>query len=168
MKLNAEHAGIDHQLIIEFEDARTIAQLDECGYSLEIREIGRGEYLLTHGTAIYRCRIEANQERSGAYTVYVRSRSFDVKLTDIKRLSSTESSQDHGHGLERIVAPMPGKLVRVLAEVGAQVEAGEGLLVVEAMKMQNELKATRAGTVVSLRSDAGATVNAGDVLAVIE
>jgi biotin carboxyl carrier protein len=63
---------------------------------------------------------------------------------------------------------MPGKVVRVLVEEGATVEAGAGLVVVEAMKMQNELKSPKAGTVTELRAREGTTVNAGDVLAVIE
>jgi biotin carboxyl carrier protein len=63
---------------------------------------------------------------------------------------------------------MPGKIVRVLVQAGAQVEAGAGVVVVEAMKMQNEMKAPKAGVVVSVKAEEGATVNAGDVLAVIE
>jgi biotin carboxyl carrier protein len=63
---------------------------------------------------------------------------------------------------------MPGKVVRVLVQVGAQVEAGAGIVVVEAMKMQNEMKAPKAGAVVAINAAVGATVNAGDVLAVIE
>jgi biotin carboxyl carrier protein len=63
---------------------------------------------------------------------------------------------------------MPGKVVRVLVEVGAEVEAGAGIVVVEAMKMQNEMKSPRAGIVVSLGFAPGATVNSGDVLAVVE
>ena len=61
---------------------------------------------------------------------------------------------------------MPGKVVRVLVEVGAQVEAGDGIVVVEAMKMQNEMKSPKAGHLFS--GYPGATVNAGDVLAEIE
>ncbi|HSB13592.1 MAG TPA: acetyl-CoA carboxylase biotin carboxyl carrier protein subunit, partial [Bryobacteraceae bacterium] len=65
-------------------------------------------------------------------------------------------------------APMPGKVVRVLAAEGDLVEAGQGLLVVEAMKMQNEVKAPKAGRVAALAAREGGTVAAGDVLAVIE
>ena len=68
----------------------------------------------------------------------------------------------------QIVASMPGKVVRVLVEVGAKVEAGDGIVVVEAMKMQNEMKSPKAGLVTSLTATPGATVNAGDVLAEIE
>jgi biotin carboxyl carrier protein len=63
---------------------------------------------------------------------------------------------------------MPGKVVRVLVEQGASVEAGQGLVVVEAMKMQNEMKSPRAGRVTELHAQAGATVNTGDLLAIIE
>jgi biotin carboxyl carrier protein len=63
---------------------------------------------------------------------------------------------------------MPGKVVRVQIEAGAIVEKGDGLVVVEAMKMQNEMKSPRAGVVVSISVKPGDTVNAGDVLAVVE
>jgi biotin carboxyl carrier protein len=67
-----------------------------------------------------------------------------------------------------ILAPMPGKVVRVQTEAGASVEKGTGVVVVEAMKMQNEMKSPRAGVVVSINVKPGDTVNAGQVLAVIE
>ncbi len=63
---------------------------------------------------------------------------------------------------------MPGKVVRVLVEVGSQVKAGDGIIVVEAMKMQNEMRSPKAGTVIALNVQTGATVNGGDVLVVIE
>ena len=63
---------------------------------------------------------------------------------------------------------MPGKIVRVLVQAGERVEAGAGIIVVEAMKMQNEMKAPKAGIVVSINAEEGTTVNAGDVLAVVE
>jgi biotin carboxyl carrier protein len=66
------------------------------------------------------------------------------------------------------VALMPGKVVRVLVEEKAEVEAGQGVIVVEAMKMQNEIKSPKQGTVVKIVAEVGASVNAGDVLAVIE
>jgi biotin carboxyl carrier protein len=58
--------------------------------------------------------------------------------------------------------------VRILVAVGDQVEAGAGIVVVEAMKMQNEMKSPKAGTVVALNIKTGATVNGGDVLAIVE
>jgi len=58
--------------------------------------------------------------------------------------------------------------VRVLVRVGEQVAAGAGIVVVEAMKMQNEMKSPKSGILVTLNVEAGATVNAGEVLAVVE
>jgi biotin carboxyl carrier protein len=63
---------------------------------------------------------------------------------------------------------MPGKIVRVLTAAGTEVEAGAGIVVVEAMKMQNEMKSPKAGRVAAVHVKEGATVNGGDVLAVIE
>ena len=79
----------------------------------------------------------------------------------------------NGHGREasgqaKIAAPMPGRIVRLLVAVGDAVEAGQGIVVVEAMKMQNEMKAPRAGTVKAIKTTEGAAVAAGDVLVVLE
>jgi biotin carboxyl carrier protein len=63
---------------------------------------------------------------------------------------------------------MPGKVVRVLVIEGQEIEPGQGLIIVEAMKMQNEMKASKAGRVVEIKTRDGATVSAGEVLAIIE
>jgi len=67
-----------------------------------------------------------------------------------------------------IRAQMPGKIVKVLVEVNGQVAAGQGLMVVEAMKMQNEVKAPKSGAVVKILAVEGATVTAGETLMVVE
>jgi acetyl/propionyl-CoA carboxylase alpha subunit len=71
-------------------------------------------------------------------------------------------------GRQEILAPMPGKVVRVIAKVGDPVEAGQGLLVVEAMKMQNEIRSPKSGIVGRLLVKEGQNVNAGEVLAWVE
>ena len=71
-------------------------------------------------------------------------------------------------GRQQIVAPMPGKVVRLLVKTGDKVEAGQGLLVVEAMKMQNEVRSPKTGTVERLLAKEGQPVNAGEVLAWID
>lgn len=63
---------------------------------------------------------------------------------------------------------MPGKVVRVLVSEGVEVNAGSGVLVVEAMKMQNEIKSPKKGTIQRILVSEGAAVNAGDVLAIVE
>jgi biotin carboxyl carrier protein len=73
-----------------------------------------------------------------------------------------------GHGEQRIAAPMPGRVVRVLVGAGDDVAARQPVVVVEAMKMENELRAPRAGRVKDVAVAAGASVEAGRVLVVIE
>ena len=98
----------------------------------------------------------------------MRGRTYGVMLADPKRLRAAGAGAADAGGRAEVKAPMPGKVARVLVEEGAAVEAGAGLVVVEAMKMQNELRSPKAGTVAALNAQAGATVNAGDVLVVIE
>src|SRR5205807_8872034 len=98
----------------------------------------------------------------------VGTQSYASTLTHPKRLRGAGGPATHTDKAARIIAPMPGKVVRVLVEIGDQVEAGAGIVVVEAMKMQNEMKSPLAGTVVTLNVSAGITVNAGEVLAVVE
>jgi biotin carboxyl carrier protein len=91
-----------------------------------------------------------------------------VTLSDPKRLRGAAAAGGEHGGRAQIKAPMPGKVVRVLVEAGQTVEAGQPVVVVEAMKMQNELKSPKSGTVAELRAAPGATVNAGDVLVIVE
>ena len=91
-----------------------------------------------------------------------------MALSDPKHLRGARVVAGHDAGRALVAAPMPGKVVRVLVERGQAVEAGAGVVVVEAMKMQNELKSPKDGRVAELRARAGATVNAGEVLAVVE
>ena len=98
--------------------------------------------------------------------VVLRGHRFEIEVDDPRRWSR-QSAGRRGEGVETVAAPMPGKVVRVLVAQGDAVEPGQGLLVVEAMKMQNEMKATRAGRVLSVTAREGATVTAGEVLATI-
>jgi len=92
---------------------------------------------------------------------------FEIEVRDPRRYSRQSTAGAHG-GVQRVAAPMPGKVVRVLVSVGDFVEAGQGIVVVEAMKMQNEMKAARPGKIASISVKAGATVTSGEVLASIE
>lgn len=73
-----------------------------------------------------------------------------------------------GKGPQKILAPMPGKVVKVLVKPGDEVAARQGVVVVEAMKMENELKSPKAGTVSEVRAIEGTSVEAGAVLIVVE
>ena len=97
----------------------------------------------------------------------VNGRRFTVEVRD-PRDSSPRTRAAHGGGRQKITAPMPGKVIRVLVGVGDAVEMGQGLVVVEAMKMQNEMKASRPGRVTELLVHDGDTVASGDTLVVLE
>jgi biotin carboxyl carrier protein len=99
--------------------------------------------------------------------VSVNGRVFHVGVFDPRELRGRHSAADNS-GPQAVIAPMPGRVIRVLVEPGQEVAADEGLIVVEAMKMQNEMKSPRAGRVAAVKTAAGATVSAGDVLLVIE
>jgi biotin carboxyl carrier protein len=168
MKLTAEIDGKSQEVQIKIDGARVLAQVDGRSYQIEARVSKQGFHLLMLGGRVYECRVAADAGRREIREVQIGSREFAVKLIDPKRLRGGQSAGAQADGAAQIVAPMPGKVVRVLVEQGAQVEAGDGIIVVEAMKMQNELKSPRNGTVTTLHAQAGATVNAGEVLAIIE
>jgi len=93
---------------------------------------------------------------------------FTAEVADPRAWRGRRHGALEAEGRQQVVAPMPGKVVRILVEAGDKVEAGQGLLVVEAMKMQNEIRSPKRGTVERLHVKEGQPVNAGDVLAWVE
>jgi biotin carboxyl carrier protein len=168
VKLKALIGDREEDLVIKLEDGRVSAEIGGRVYELEVREPQPGAYLFFINTDVHECLVSERATSKDAFDVSVRGRSYEVTIVDPKRLRSGENSDRHHHGAAQILASMPGKVVRVQTEAGAAVEKGAGVVVVEAMKMQNEMKSPRAGVVVSLNVKPGDTVNAGDVLAVIE
>jgi biotin carboxyl carrier protein len=99
--------------------------------------------------------------------VWVGSSRFAAEIRDPRSLRGRSRAGDD-HGPKKIVAPMPGKVVRILVKAGDEVAAGAGIAVVEAMKMQNEIKSPKKGVFQKVLVGEGAAVNAGDVLAIVE
>jgi biotin carboxyl carrier protein len=128
--------------------------------AVSVEEPQPGVYSVLLDGRSYDARVE-----NGVVTVC--GRRFEIEVRDPRRWSRQSAAGAHG-GVQNVAAPMPGKVVRVLVAVGDTVEAGQGIVVVEAMKMQNEMKAARAGKIASLSAKVGATVTAGEVLASIE
>jgi biotin carboxyl carrier protein len=143
-------------------DSRTI-EIDS-GQPTAVTEVEQGVYLVLLDGASYEIRVI---ETSHGLSAEVGGRRFAVEVRD-PRDTSRGARASIGSGRQKVAAPMPGKVVRVLVEVGDSVEVGQGLVVVEAMKMQNEMKATRPGRVIEVRAAAGETVGAGDTLVVLE
>jgi biotin carboxyl carrier protein len=111
---------------------------------------------------------EVKCERVGGdLHLWVGSQRFAAEVRDPRSLRGRSSAIDD-HGPRKLTAPMPGKVVRLLATEGSMVDAGSGVVVVEAMKMQNEIKSPKKGTLQRLLVREGAAVNAGDVLAIVE
>lgn len=100
--------------------------------------------------------------------LWVGSTRFGVQLCDPRSLRSRRDGTGDASGPRKLLCPMPGRIVRVLVAEKAEVETGQGIVVVEAMKMQNEIKSPKKGVVQKILAAAGANVNAGDVLAIVE
>lgn len=166
VKLKALIGEREVELVIGIEEGRVTADVDGRVYELQFREPQPSNYLFFSGTEVHECRV--NEKTKGTFEVNIHGRNYALTIVDPKRLRSGQNSDRHHHGATEIRAPMPGKVVRVQVEAGAQIEKGAGVVVVEAMKMQNEMKSPREGVVVSIKVKPGDTVNAGDVLAVVE
>ena len=110
---------------------------------------------------------DASVERTErALIVTVEGHRFEIEVRDPRRWSRG-SGRAAGEGRETLTSPMPGKVVRVLVAPDDAVGPGQGIVVVEAMKMQNEIKASRTGRVLAIHAQEGATVTAGQALVTI-
>ena len=168
MKLQAETGEEKHEIEIKNADGKVFASVDGREYELEVSQPEPNIYLLKNEGKIFEAFVSPQQKAGDPFQVQIGRHSLDVKLFDPKRLRGTGLDAEHGDGAAEIRTAMPGKVMRILVEKGASVEKGDGVLVVEAMKMQNELKSPKAGTVKDIRVEEGSTVAAGDVLAIIE
>jgi biotin carboxyl carrier protein len=121
--------------------------------------------ILLHGES-FEVRIAPASD--GKLTLQTRNNDFIVEVVDPRAWRSRRHGAVEAEGRQQIAAPMPGKVVHLLVKVGDKVEAGQGLLVVEAMKMQNEVRSPKTGTVQRLLAKNGQTVNAGEILAWID
>ena len=109
------------------------------------------------------------QELIGTETnVVIGHERFNASVRDPRSFRSRQRAGASEQGVKKITAPMPGKVVRILSAVGDQVEAGQSVIVIEAMKMQNELKAPKSGVIKKIAVSEGAAVEAGQSLAEIE
>jgi biotin carboxyl carrier protein len=112
---------------------------------------------------------EIKRELTAAEThLWVGSVRYLAELRDPRSLRGRKGAGTDDTGPKKVLAPMPGKVVRMLVHQGEPVEAGQSILVVEAMKMQNEIKSPKKGTVQKIVAIEGVNVNAGDVLAIVE
>jgi len=162
MKLQAELKGEKYELEIKRDGEKVFARVDEREYELEASEVEPNVYLFKYNNQIFQIYVAPNG------IVNLGNHQFEISITDPKNLRGSGGKDAVADGIAEIKTAMPGKLVRILTAEGAEIKQGEGVLIVEAMKMQNEMKSPKDGVVKEIRFEEGATVNAGDVLAIIE
>jgi biotin carboxyl carrier protein len=126
----------------------------------DIVEVEPGVFSIIADGASFEARVSGNQISIGGHR-------FTIEIDDPRQWKRSGHAAG-AHGRISITAAMPGKVIRVLVNAGDEVAEGQGIVVIEAMKMQNELKAPRAGRVTSIQVRANDRVNAGAVLAGIE
>ena len=144
---------------IEIEGSRLRYRRDD-GVVIEGEFSVEGSSVLLNGRS-YRVVRGAGRE------VWVNGRMLSMEVYDPRDLRPGQGAAAN-HGRQEIAASMPGKVIRVLVGPGDSVEEGQGLIVVEAMKMQNEMKSPKSGRVAEVRTRQDATVGAGEVLVVVE
>ena len=155
---------------LHLEPSHVKYQVGEVGQVPDLPSV-ESDYSIEHsGPGIFSILIEGRSYQATILapgTIQVNHQIFEVEIFDPRELGA-RSTSGASHGRQNVAAPMPGKVVRLLVSVGDAVEPGQGLIVVEAMKMQNEMKSPKAGTVVEVKTKDGATVSAGEILIVIE
>ena len=162
MIFDAAVAGRTLRVSVRAQDGAYTVDLD--GRHFHVEALFDGPFL---SLSIDGRRHELGIVRRGAtFAVTSPTQVLEVEIRDAARLSDP-SPRRAPSGPARVTAPMPGKVVRVLVGPGQAVTAGEGLLVVEAMKMENELRAPRAGVVLDLPAREGQAVESGALLAVV-
>jgi pyruvate carboxylase subunit B len=164
--------------IVSVNGERKNVELDPAGSSYENGEVVHAELsdvegspirIIRIGSQVYRV-VTQKRDGRGRYTLWVDGYRFETEALDertraIRDLSAASAGPS---GPAPVIAPMPGLVVRINVAVGDTVEAGQGIVVMEAMKMENELRATGAGTVRSIEVTVGTAVEKGMVLVALE
>jgi acetyl/propionyl-CoA carboxylase alpha subunit len=143
--------------------SHTTFAVDGRVFDADVARIFRGEYSILIGGRSLDVTVG---ESAAGLLIRAKGREFRVEIFDPRSWRRGRGAGMELEGRQRLVAPMPGKIVRVMAAAGQQVSAGQGLLVIEAMKMQNEIRSPKSGTIEKLAGE-GQTVNAGEVLAIV-
>ena len=163
MKLTARTGEAMHEVVVTREDGDYVVTLDGTPHRVDARKLEADFYSILFEGRSY----EVSVERVGAkYVVRHGAHEQLVELSDASRVGRDELHRRGGP--EEVVSVMPGKVVRLLVAPGDEVASGQGLVVVEAMKMENEIGAPRAGRVKSVEVTPGQNVETGARLVVLE
>jgi biotin carboxyl carrier protein len=158
-------AGSTQRVELSRGESGWLCKLNGREFPLDMISTGEGVFSILINGKSY----EIKQEKTATETnIVVGHQRFNTVVRDPRSLRSLRRADSGAQGVKKITAPMPGKVVRILAAAGTEVEAGQGVVVIEAMKMQNELKSPKKGTVKKMNVTTGAAVEAGQVLAEVE
>ena len=157
--------GTLHRVEVVRANGGWLCKLDNKEVQVDVSAAGDGVLSLLLEGKSYEVKRESGP--TGAH-IWVGSNRYPVEVRDPRSLRNRRDAGDAEDGPRKLLAPMPGKVVRVLVEENAAVEAGQGIVVVEAMKMQNEIKSPKKGVVQKLTAAVGASVNAGEMLAIVD
>jgi biotin carboxyl carrier protein len=166
MKFDVQISGKTYIVELQRESDRWQISLDGVALDADAVEISPNVFSVLRNGQSYEVRLAAGDD--GRLTLQTRHHEFVAEVVDPRAWRGRRHGAVEAKGRQQVVAPMPGKVVRLLVKAGDKVEAGQGLLVVEAMKMQNEVRSPKTGTVERLLAKAGQPVNAGEVLAWID
>ena len=165
MKLLAQVGSDERELVLEptaHEGRYRVVVGGNERFEVDARQIdGSGWSLIIDGQA-YLVDVEAGKD--GELLAEIRGVTVPVKLVDPRRVALAAQRVRETSGPLDVRAPMPGKIVKVHVKAGDAVSVGQGLIVIEAMKMENELRAPRGGTVDKVRASEGQAVEAQEVL----
>ena len=164
MKLAAQIGDRLHEILIERRDAYFHVTVDGTEHIADVRWLQGEAYSILMKGRSYAVSVEADGD---SYCVRHGAAKRIVTLTDPSRRAREESRRS-GAGPASVTSVMPGKVVRVLVHVGDAVRAGQGLVVVEAMKMENEISSPKDGRVVAVHVEPDRPVEAGAMLVVVE
>jgi biotin carboxyl carrier protein len=165
MKLHAELDGTKLEVEIKRDGGKVTASVDGREYSLDVSQPEPGLYVLRDGATKHIAHVTTKPEGS---LVTIDGRAVGISLSDPKRLRGSGSDLSTQDGLAEIKTAMPGKVVRILVAEGDSVAKGDGVIVVEAMKMQNEMKSPKDGIIATIKVAEGDTVEAGALLLTVE
>ena len=166
MKYDVRIAGKTRTVELRRDASRWQISLDGAATDADAIEIAPGIFSILLNGQSHEIRIAPNSD--GTLTIQDGQNEFKAEVADPRAWRGRKHGAVEAEGRQQIVAPMPGKVIRLLVKPGDKVEAGQGLLVVEAMKMQNEVKSPKTGTVEKLLAKESQAVNAGDILAWID
>jgi biotin carboxyl carrier protein len=130
----------------------------------DVVEVAANTYSVLVSGHAYEVRVEP---APGGMRIHAGGREFRAEIEDPRAWRGSHGDTLEAEGRQKVIAPMPGKVVRLLVAQGQQVEAGQGLMVVEAMKMQNEIRSPKRGVVEKIVVAEGQAVNAGEPLAIV-